>query len=409
MIQSQRVTFPGAFGHQLAARLDRSEKEPRACALFAHCFTCSKDLKATARISRALVERGIAVLRFDFTGLGESEGDFADTNFSSNLEDLLAAVEFMRANYEAPRLLIGHSLGGAAVLATAGRVPEAVAVATLGAPSDTQHLGEGILRSAPELEAADEAEVVLAGRPFRIRRQLLDDLQEQSVLSAVRRLDKALLILHSPVDEVVDVDHARRIYQAAKHPKSFVSLDDADHLLLRDPADARYVAEVLAAWAGRYLGVEEEASKPATAPALEHGEVRVISGATGFRNRVLAGHHELVADEPASVGGTDLGPNPYDYLLAALGACTNMTLRMYANRKKWPLEGVETRLKHSKIHAKDCQECRSETGRIDVIEKEIEVQGPLSEEQRARLLEIAGRCPVHRTLTSETVIRSRLV
>ncbi len=406
MIQSQRVTFPGAFGDQLAARLDRPDEAPRACALFAHCFTCSKDLKATARISRALVERGIAVLRFDFTGLGESEGDFADTNFSSNLEDLLAAVAYMRAEHQAPKLLIGHSLGGAAVLATAGRVPEAVAVATLGAPSDTGHLGEGILRSAPELEAAGEAEVVLAGRPFRIRRQLIDDLAEQSVLSAVRKLGKPLLILHSPVDDVVDVDHARRIYQAAKHPKSFVSLDDADHLLIRNPADARYVAEVLAAWSGRYIDEGEEPATPE--PALEHGEVEVAGDASGFRNRVRAGRHRLLADEPASVGGTDLGPNPYDYLLAALGACTNMTLRMYAGRKKWPLEGVVSRLKHSKIHARDCEDCKSESGKIDVIEKRLEVLGPLSEEQRQRLLEIAGRCPVHRTMTSETVIRSRL-
>ncbi|MCP3961241.1 MAG: OsmC family protein [bacterium] len=411
-MQSQRVTFPGAFGHDLAARLDRSEEPPRACALFAHCFTCSKDLKATARISRALVERGIAVLRFDFTGLGESEGDFADTNFSSNLEDLLAAVDYMRREHQAPSLLIGHSLGGAAVLATAGRVDEAVAVATIGAPSDTGHLGEGILRSAPELEEADEAQVVLAGRPFRIRRQLIDDLAEQNVLSAVRKLDRALLVLHSPVDDVVDIDHARRIYQAARHPKSFVSLDTADHLLLEDPADARYVAEVLAAWAGRYIGSKEETDEaPAepTATSLPHGEVRVTGGGNGYRQVVRAGRHELAADEPTSVGGTDVGPNPYDYLLAAVGTCTNMTLRMYADRKKWPLEGVETALRHSKIHADDCQECQSESGKIDLIEKELQVHGPLSDEQRERLLEIAGRCPVHRTMTSETVIRSRLV
>ncbi len=407
MIKSERVRFPGAFGHDLAARLDRSGEAPRACALFAHCFTCSKDLKATARISRALVERGFAVLRFDFTGLGESEGDFADTNFSSNLEDLLAAVDYMRREIEAPELLVGHSLGGAAVLAVAGRVPEAVAVATLGAPSDTKHLGEGILRRAPELEEAGEAEVVLAGRPFRIRRQLIEDLEEQSVLEAVANLGKPLLILHSPVDDVVDVDHARRIYQAAKHPKSFVSLDTADHLLLDDPADASYVAEVLAAWAGRYLP-PAESEDAASAPELGHGEVWV-SSESGYRQRVRAGRHELAADEPESVGGTDAGPNPYDYLLAALGACTNMTLRMYADRKGWPLEGSDTRLRHSKIHAEDCQECQSETGKIDLIEKELAVRGALSDEQRERLLEIAGRCPVHRTLTSETVIRSRLV
>ncbi len=414
MIKSDRVTLAGAFGHELAARLDRSQEEPRAYALFAHCFTCSKDLKATARISRALVERGIAVLRFDFTGLGESEGDFADTNFSSNMQDLLAAVDFLRSTYQAPKLLIGHSLGGAAVLAMASQVPEVLAVATLGAPSDPQHLSEGILRSAPELEASDEAEVVLGGRPFRIRRQFLDDLANQGVLAAVKKMNKPLLVLHSPLDEVVDIDHARQIYQAARHPKSFVSLDTADHLLMKSAADAKYVAEVLSTWAGRYLGDGEAPKQTATgeaaapAPKLDHGEVWVSGGGTGFRQRIRAGEHELVADEPVSVGGGDAGPNPYDYLLAAVGTCTNMTLRMYADRKGWPLEGVDTRLRHAKIHAKDCEECQTESGKIDLIEKEIEIRGPLSEEQRARLLEIAGRCPVHRTLTSETVIKSRL-
>lgn len=410
MIKSDRVTFAGAFGHELAARLDRPQEEPQAYALFAHCFTCSKDLKATARISRALVERGIAVLRFDFTGLGESEGDFADTNFSSNMEDLLAAVNFMRSTYEAPKLLIGHSLGGAAVLAMASQVPEVVAVATLGAPSDPNHLSEGILRSAPELEASDEAEVVLAGRPFRIRRQFLDDLANQGVLAAVKAMNKPLLVLHSPLDEVVDIDHARQIYQAARHPKSFVSLDTADHLLLKNAADARYVAEVLSTWASRYLGEPEPTEKPAVAaPALGPGEVWVAGGESGFRQQIRAGQHELVADEPVSVGGGDKGPNPYDFLLAAVGTCTNMTLRMYANRKGWPLEGVETQMRHTKIHAQDCEECQTESGKIDLIEKEIAISGPLSEEQRERLLEIAGRCPVHRTLTSETVIKSRLV
>lgn len=252
-LDSTLVRFPGALGDDLAARVDRPEGEPRAWALFAHCFSCSKDLKVVPRISRALNERGVGVLRFDFTGLGESDGDFADTNFTSNLEDLLAAADYVRTELGPPRLLIGHSLGGAAVLATAARIEEAVAVATIGAPSDTGHLGRTILRSTPELKTRGEAEVTLGGRPFVVKRQLLDDLRGHNLEEAIGDLDRALLVFHSPVDEVVGIDHARRIYEAAKHPKSFVSLDDADHLLLRDEADARYVAEVLAAWASRYL------------------------------------------------------------------------------------------------------------------------------------------------------------
>ena len=409
MIQSERVRFPGAFGGELAARLDRpggrSGEEPTAYALFAHCFTCSKDLKAVGRISRALVERGIAVLRFDFTGLGESEGDFADTNFSSNLEDLLAAADYLRRRHRAPKLLVGHSLGGAAVLAAAPQVPESVAVATIGAPSDTRHLSDTLLRAAPELAAAEEAEVVLAGRTFRVRRQFLDDLRRQRVLEAVHELGRALLIFHSPVDEVVHVDHARRIYEAARHPKSYVSVDGADHLLLEEPADARWVAEVLASWAGRYLGAPAPERRPA--PRLADGEVRVSGGREKYRQRIRAGRHELLADEPRSVGGGDLGPTPYDLLLAGLGACTNMTLSMYADRKGWDLSGVDVLLRHEKIHARDCEECETEQGRVDRIERRIELRGELDAAQRARLMEIADRCPVHRTLTSETVIRSR--
>ncbi len=410
MIKSERLKYPGAFGTELAARLDRpagprGAEEPAAYALFAHCFTCSKDLKAVGRISRALVARGIAVLRFDFTGLGESEGDFADTNFSSNLDDLLATADYLRQTRQAPKLLIGHSLGGAAVLAAAARVPESVAVATIGAPSDTRHLKDTLLRSAPELAEADEAEVVLGGRTFRVKRQFLDDLHRQQVLAAVGELGRALLIFHSPVDEVVDVDHARRIYQAAPHPKSFVSLDGADHLLLADPADGRWVAEVLASWAGRYLGVGAPAPEPA--PRLEPREVWVSGGREKYRQRIRAGRHELTGDEPRSVGGGDLGPTPYDLLLAALGTCTSMTLRMYADRKGWDLDGAGVRLRHRKVHAKDCEECATEKGRVDRIDRRIELRGELDGVQRARLMEIADRCPVHRTLTSETVIRSR--
>lgn len=406
-MKSERWTFPGALGHELAARFDAAgDGPPAAIALFAHCFTCSKDLKAVRRISRALVDRGIGVLRFDFTGLGESEGDFADTNFSSNLDDLLAAADVLRQRVAAPRLLIGHSLGGAAVLTVADQIPEVRAVATLGAPSDTRHLRDSLLSAQPELETAEEAEVRLAGRPFKVRRQMLDDLAESRVLDAVRGLDRALLVLHSPVDEVVDVDHARRIYQAAKHPKSFISLDDADHLLLRSTADARYVAEVLTAWASRYLELGEAVRENATdAEPLPHGEVRV-KGGRELLQEVRSGKHRWLADEPERLGGKDLGPNPYDLLLAALGACTTMTLRLYADRKGWPLEGSEVRLRHEKIHRDDCDECTGKDRRVDRIDREITLEGELDEAQLERLMEIADRCPVHRTLTSETIIRS---
>lgn len=404
---SQRVSFSSTRGHRLAARLDRPAEKPRAYALFAHCFTCSKDLVAVSRLSRALVDRGIAVLRFDFTGLGESEGEFAETDFSSNLEDLLTAADYLREHHGAPQLLIGHSLGGAAALTVAAQVPECRAVATLGAPSNTEHLRHTLLRSNPELEEADEAEVQLAGRPFRIRREFLDDLAQDRVLEAVRKLDRALLILHSPVDEVVSIDHARRIYEAANHPKSFISLDSADHLLLKDPADARYTAEVLAAWAGRYVELAEpEAPTALDAWNLVPGEVRVVGSAEGLDQEVFAGQHRFQADEPLSVGGKDTGPTPYDFLLAALGACTSMTLRMYADRKGWNLEGVDVRLRHGKIHARDCAECTTTAGKVDRIDRDLDLRGDLDEAQRARLLEIADRCPVHRTLTSETVIHT---
>ena len=401
-----KVSFPSVRGYQLVGRLEQPAFGTRAYALFAHCFTCSKDLKAVGHISRALAERGIAVLRFDFTGLGESEGDFADTDFSSSLEDLVAAADYLRKEYEAPRILIGHSLGGAAVLAMANQVPEAVAVATIGAPSDTEHLSRTLLRQAPELatdrevDDGGEVEVQLAGRPFRIRRGLLDDLEEHRLHPAIRSLGRALMVFHSPVDDTVGIEHAGRIYQAARHPKSFVSLDTADHLLLSDHRDARYVGKVLAAWADRYLDPIDEA---------EIESVVVRGGAQGFTNRVQAGRHHLLADEPKQVGGQDLGPGPYEYLVAGLGACTSMTLRMYADRKKWPLEAVRVELSHGKVHAKDCEDCESEKGRIDIIERRLHLEGPLDDDQRQRLLEIADRCPVHRTLTSETVIRTVLV
>jgi uncharacterized OsmC-like protein/alpha-beta hydrolase superfamily lysophospholipase len=403
--RSERITFANAKGEQLAARLDLPVGAPRALALFAHCFTCSKDVFAATRISQGLAERGLAVLRFDFTGLGASEGDFANTNFSSNLNDLVAAADFLRKEYEAPKILIGHSLGGAAVLAAAHRVPEAVAVATIAAPADPAHVGHLLASARAEIEAQGEAEVTIAGRSFRVQKQFLDDIAGHRLKDHVAGLRKALILFHAPRDEVVGIDNAGQIFAAAKHPKSFVSLDDADHLLTRR-ADAVYVADVLVAWAGRYLPEAQAAA--ATEP--DAGEVLVAETGQGrFAQLVRVGRHELRADEPASVpGGLDTGPGPYDHLLAGLGACTSMTLRLYAERKELPLERVTVRLRHDKIHAEDCADCETREGKLDQIERTLEIAGPLDAATRQRLLEIADKCPVHRTLTSEVKIRTRL-
>ena len=399
----RRLEFDNGRGAQLAARLELPAGEPRAWALFAHCFTCGKDIAAATRISRALCQRGFAVLRFDFTGLGSSGGDFANESFSSNLEDLQAAAGYLREHHRAPSLLIGHSLGGAAVLAVASEIPEVQAVVTLGAPSDPTHVEHLIQDDVETIRREGRANVNIAGRTFPIGRQFVEDLEERKQAERIGRIEQALLVLHSPQDDIVPIDHARRIYQAAVHPKSFVTLDGADHLLSKRQ-DADYVADVIAAWSSRYLPAEE-VDAPDTPP---EGVVRVVEQGGSYTNDVLAGRHRLLADEPTSVGGADLGPNPYQYLLAAMGTCTSMTLRMYANHKGWPLEGVQVDLTHAKIHAEDCAACESETGKVDRIERVLTVEGPLSDEQRARLLEIADRCPVHRTLEGEKEILTRL-
>lgn len=397
----EKVRFTNQRGEQLAARLDRpTEEQPDAYALFAHCFTCSKDLKAVGAISRALNRQNIAVLRFDFTGLGESEGDFADTNFSSNVDDLVAAADFLEENYEAPRILVGHSLGGAAVLQAAHRIPSAEAVATISAPYDPEHVTRLLDDALEEIKSSGEARITLAGRSFTIRKQFLEDLAATKMEETIRTLERALLVFHSPVDQTVGVENAARIFKAAKHPKSFVSLDDADHLL-GNTADAEYVGVVLGAWARKYVDLDTPDDRPSEGQVVTHTEET-------YRTEISAGHHPLVADEPEEVGGTDAGPTPYGYLLAALGSCTGMTLRMYADRKGWPLDGATVRLSHEKVHADDCDHCDSDEGKVDRIVREIELAGDLSPEQRERLLEIANKCPVHRTLHSEIDVQSSL-
>jgi uncharacterized OsmC-like protein/pimeloyl-ACP methyl ester carboxylesterase len=400
---SERFDFPNANGEKLAAVLDLPEGTPRAYALFAHCFTCGKNVLAASRIANGLTALGIAVLRFDFTGIGSSEGEFANTTFSSNVDDLIAAVDHLRKTRQAPTLLIGHSFGGAAVLAAAEAVPEARAVVTIAAPSDTAHVTHLFKDKLDAIREQGEVEVALAGRPFRIRSEFLDDIAGQRLTERIARLRKALLIFHSPTDDTVGIENATDIFIAARHPKSFISLAGADHLLSKQ-GDAIYVANVLAAWAERYLDA---------APAQKAGEEQprnVIVAETGvgkFQQTIAIGPHRLTADEPVAAGGLDSGPGPYDLLVAALGACTSMTLRLYAEHKKLPLERVSVTLSHSKIHAQDCEECETREGKIDRIERVLTLTGDLSDEQRARLVEIADKCPVHRTLTSEVNIRTR--
>ena len=399
------VRFPNGRGQTLAGRLDLPmDGKPRAYALYAHCFTCGKDVRAAVNISRALAREGIACLRFDFTGLGESEGSFADTTFSSNVADLVAAAAFMQDKYEAPKILVGHSLGGAAVLEAAHAIESSVAVATIGAPANPEHVA-GLLGPAREtIELEGEADVILVGRKFHFKKTFLDDLASHPWRENLRTLRKALLVFHSPTDATVNISNAADIFTAALHPKSFVSLNGADHLLTRE-VDSEYVGLILGAWASKYLG---ELGMPMPASPAAEGQVVARIGREHYRTDLFAGMHMFSADEPRDVGGTDTGPTPYGLLTAALGACTAITLRMYADRKQLPLEGVTVRLKHDKIYAKDCEDCEQGKDRLDYIEREIELEGELTEEQRQRLLQIADRCPVHQTLESEVKIGTRL-
>ncbi len=399
---AEKFDFLSAEGHKLAALLDRPEGPVRAVALFAHCFTCGKSIRAAHHIANGLKLHGIAVLRFDFTGLGASGGEFAKTTFSSNIDDLVAAADHLRKELAAPAILIGHSLGGAAVLAAAHRIPDARAVVTIAAPFDPAHVTGLFGGSFPASGTDDEVEVSIAGRPFRVRRAMLEDISQHNLSARIHDLQKALLIFHAPTDDTVGIDNASHIFLAAKHPKSFISLAGADHLLSRQ-SDATYVAHVIAAWAERYLDMaaEDQHADPPEGIVL----VRETRRGT-FQQEIISGHHRLLADEPVKAGGLDSGLGPYDLLLAALGACTSMTVRLYADRKQIPLERTQVRLRHGRIYATDCAECETKEGMIDHIDREITFEGDLTAEQRKRLIEIADKCPVHRTLTSEVRIRT---
>ena len=404
-MQFKNLEFKNKDGQTLSARLDFPvDGKPVAYALFAHCFTCSKNIKAIAHISRALTREGLAVLRFDFTGLGESEGDFADTNFSSNVDDLIVAADYLKSNYQAPEILIGHSFGGAAVLQAASRIPSSKAVVSIAAPSDPQHVTRALGSAAASIQKRGQADVTLAGRTFTLKKQFLDDLDFVNMAETLKNLDRALLVLHSPIDETVGIENAAQIFQAARHPKSFISLDTADHLLTNSE-DSLYAGSVIAAWARKYVSAAIE-EKPKT----EKDENQVITriGKSGYVTEIMAAGHGLVGDEPVSMGGTDKGPAPFDFLMAGLGTCKAMTLRMYSDRKQWPLEGVTVKLNHKKIDAADCETCQTKEGQLDQFDCEIDLSGELDDQQKQRLLQIADRCPVHRTLHSEIVVKSKL-
>lgn len=391
----------------LAACIDLpADDAPIAWGLFAHCFTCGKDLNVVENIAAALNRERIAVMRFDFTGLGESEGEFADTNFSSNVDDLVAAANYLAIEYQAPSILIGHSFGGTAVIQAAGQIPSVKAVATIAAPASPDHVTHLLRTSLEEIEERGKAELEIAGRAFTIKRQFLLDLEESNMEQQIASLDRALLVMHSPLDEIVGIENAAAIFNAAKHPRSFVSLDTADHLLTEE-SDSLYAGSIIAAWAKRYVQVPEDMKEVEADPA--DNRVVVHTGVSGYRTDVLANGHSLVADEPLSVGGTNTGPTPYDYLVSALGACTSMTVRMYADRKEWPLEGITVRLRHSKVHRQDSEnDAEGKNEKIDLIEREIELHGILGDDQKKRLIEIADRCPVHRTLHGEIQVRTTM-
>ncbi len=401
----EKITFAGHSGDMLAARLDRPKGKLQTTAIFAHCFTCSKDIAAARRISQRLASMGVAVLRFDFTGLGHSGGDFANTDFSSNVEDLVLAAKYLEQNVGAPQLLIGHSLGGAAVLRAAGDIPSAKAVVTIGAPSDPGHVLKNFGSTLKEIEEKGAAQVRLADRDFTIRKSFIDDVSSAELLPRIAKLNRALLVMHSPVDQVVGIDNASDIFVAAKHPKSFITLEKADHLLTT-PKDAEYAAEVIAAWASRYIDLTPRTS-PEGAP---EGIVRSSeSGPDGYLQDISAGPlHHILADEPVDQGGTNLGMTPHQLVSAALAACTSITLRMYAGRKQWPLEHIYVDVTHNKMHAKDCEDCESTEGMVSRFTRTIHLTGDLTEDQRARMMEIANKCPVHRTLTNEVLIRTEL-
>jgi putative redox protein len=400
----QKVTFKNKENETLVGRLEMPvDKDPHNYAIFAHCFTCNKNLLAVKNISKALIANGFAVLRFDFTGLGDSEGDFSDTNFSGNVSDLVSAAEFLKENYMAPTLMIGHSLGGAAAIFAAAQIKSIQAIATIAAPSSPRHVQHLFKNDLAEIENTGKAVVNLSGRDFTIKKQFLDDLESKSLSAVAKEMRKPLLLLHSPQDNTVGIKNAEEIYVAAHHPKSFVSLDGADHLLM-DKKDSLYAGKVIAGWAQRYVIIP-----PPTELKSKHQVVASLNFDDDFTTDMKVGNHTLIADEPVDFGGKDFGPSPYELVTAGLSACTAMTIQMYAKRKGWMIQNVEVHTSYDKSHAEDCANCEADSAKIDTFHREIKLTGDLDEKQKARILQIADKCPVHKTLHSETQVITKFI
>lgn len=400
----QKVTFLNNENQELKGRLELPlNQKPHNFAIFAHCFTCNKNLSAVKNISRTLTANGFGVLRFDFTGLGESDGDFENTNFSGNVEDLLSAATFLKTNYLAPSLIIGHSLGGAAAIFASAKINSVKAVATIGAPSNPKHVQHLLHNNIEEIKTHGKAIVDLGGRKFTIKKQFLDDLEIQSLPEVAKNLNKALLIMHSPQDTTVEIKNAEEIYVAAKHPKSFVSIDGADHLLLKKE-DSIYVGNVIANWAKRYIDIPTTENLKTA-----HQVIASLNIDDGFTTQMKVGNHQMIADEPISFGGNDFGPSPYEFVAAGLSACTAMTIQMYAKRKKWNIENVEVHTTYQKTHAEDCDHCENSTSKIDVFNREIKFTGILDDKQLKRLLQIADKCPVHKTLHATVLVNTKII
>ncbi|WP_055437594.1 bifunctional alpha/beta hydrolase/OsmC family protein [Lacinutrix algicola] len=400
----QKINFTNAEGQQLVGRLELPiNQHPHNFAIFAHCFTCNKNLSTVKNITRELTSNGFGVLRFDFTGLGESEGDFENTNFSGNVDDLISASNYLKENYTAPTLLIGHSLGGAAVIFAASTIDSVKAVATIGAPSNPKHVEHLIQSSVEEIKTNGIANVNIGGRPFTIKKQFLDDIDTKSLPDVAKNLRKALLVMHSPQDTTVGIENAEEIYIAARHPKSFVSLDGADHLLMRKE-DSIYVGSVIASWAKRYISTPKTNTVSTT-----HQAVASLDAEDGFTTQMTVGNHTMMADEPTSYGGNDFGPSPYELVSAGLSACTAMTVQMYVKRKSWDLQNIEVHTSHTKVAKQVVENGEQKEIKVDTFNRDIKLKGNLDEKQIQRILQIADKCPVHKTLHSDIDVVTKIV